>query len=212
MEWRLLKGLPEQETRRLLAGARRRRFAKGEVLFHEGDPAATLHLVAKGRVAVRMTTMLGDVVTVNLVGPGDSLGELALLSRRGVRSATAIALETTETLSLDFATCRALRQADPAVTDVLVELLAEYVRRLDARLMEALYVPADTRILRRLVELAEIYGETIPLKQEDLAGLAGTTRATVNRILRREERSGTVALKRGRVTLVDPQALIHHAR
>lgn len=212
MEWRLLKGLPEQETRRLLAGARRRRFAKGEVLFHEGDPAATLHLVAKGRVAVRMTTILGDVVTVNLLGPGDSLGELALLSPRGLRSATAIALETTETLSLDFATFRALRQADPAVTDVLVELLAEYVRRLDARLMEALYVPADTRILRRLLELAEIYGETIPLKQDDLAGLAGTTRATVNRILRREERSGTVALERGRITLLDCQALIHHAR
>ncbi len=208
----MLRGVPEQETRRLLAGARRRRFAKGQVLFHEGDPAASLHLVAKGRVAVRISTELGDVVTVDLVGPGDSLGELALLSASGVRAATATALEPTETLSLDCETFRTLRQTDPAVTEVLVELLAERVRRLDARLMEALYVPADSRILRRLLDLAEIYGDTIPLKQEDVAGLAGTTRATVNRVLRREERSGTVALKRGGVTLLDRQALVRQAR
>ncbi|MDP8937901.1 MAG: Crp/Fnr family transcriptional regulator [Actinomycetota bacterium] len=212
MEWRLLKGLPEQDTRRLLAGARRRRFGKGEVLFHEGDPAASLHLVAKGRVAVRIGTPMGDVVTVELVGPGDLLGELALLSAGTTRAATAIAMEATETLSLDRETFRTLRRTDPGVTDVLVELLAERLRRLDARLMEALYVPADTRIVRRLLDLAGIYGDTIPLKQDDVAGLAGTTRATVNRVLRREERSGTVALGRGRVTLLDRPALARRAR
>ena len=212
MEWRLLQGLSEQETRRVLASTRRRRFAKGEVLFHEGDPGATLHLIAKGRVAVRIGTPLGDVATVELLGPGDAVGELALLSPSTVRGATAVALEATETLALDYSTFSSLRKTDPSVTDVLVQLLAERVRRLDARLMEALFVPADTRLLRRLVELSEIYGETIPLTQEDIAGLAGTTRATVNRALRREERDGTVALRRGHVTIVDLEGLRHRAR
>ncbi len=207
MEWRLLKSVPEEEVRRVLASARRRRFGKGEVLFHEGDPAAHLHLVVKGRIAIRVQTPLGDVATVDVLGPGDAVGELALLSSAAVRSATAIALEATETMSIDGAAFTALRRADGAVSEVLLEVLAERVRRLDARLIEALYVPADVRVLRRLLELTELYGTTIPLTQEDLAGLAGTTRATVNRVLRREVRSGAVSLARGRVVIVDPEAL-----
>ena len=73
-------------------------------------------------------------------------------------------------------------------------------------------MPADTRILRRLDELAATYGAVIPLTQEDLAGLAGTTRATVNRVLRREVESGTIALSRGRITVVDPEAVARRAR
>ncbi|MFN2503357.1 MAG: Crp/Fnr family transcriptional regulator [Acidimicrobiales bacterium] len=212
MEWQLLKGLSDTDVRRVLASARRRRFSKGEVLFHEGDPAASIHLVDRGRVAVRISTPLGDVVTVDLLGPGDALGELALLAPDIRRGATAVALEPTETLSLDESVFSALRRDDPSVTEVLVQMLAERVRLLDARLMEALYLPAETRLLRRLIDLGRTYGDTIPLTQEDIAGLAGTTRATVNRVLRREEKAGTVALARGRVTLVDHEALARRAR
>ncbi|MCA1690711.1 MAG: Crp/Fnr family transcriptional regulator [Actinobacteria bacterium] len=212
MEWQLLKGLSDTDVRRVLASARRRRFSKGEVLFHEGDPAASIHLVDRGRVAVRISTPLGDVVTVDLLGPGDALGELALLAPDIRRGATAVALEPTETLSLDESVFSALRRDDPSVTEVLVQMLAERVRLLDARLMEALYLPAETRLLRRLIDLGRTYGDTIPLTQEDIAGLAGTTRATVNRVLRREEKAGTLALARGRVTLVDHEALARRAR
>lgn len=211
MEWRLLKSLSDEEIRRVLTSSRRRRFDKGEVLFHEGDPAAHLHLVVKGRIAIRVQTPLGDVATLEVLGPGDTLGELALISSTAVRNATAIALEPTETMSMEGAAFRALRRADPAVTDVLLEVLAERVRQLDARLIEALFVTADVRVLRRLLELSEMYGATIPLTQEDLAGLAGTTRATVNRVLRREVRSGALSLARGRVMIVDPQALAGRA-
>lgn len=212
VEWPLLKGLSEEETRRVLSSARRRRFAKGEVLFHEGDPAASVHLIAKGRVAIRISTPLGDVATVDLLGEGDAVGELALLSPGALRGATAVALEATETLSLDQEVFASLRRTDPAMSEVLIQLLADRVRRLDARLMEALYVPADTRLLRRLVDLCAVYGDTIPLTQEDLAGLAGTTRATVNRVLRREERAGAVSLSRGRVTIVDVEHLARRSR
>ena len=98
------------------------------------------------------------------------------------------------------------------MSEVLLHLLAERIRRLDARLLEALYVPADVRILRRLGELAVMYGEVIPLTQEDLAGLAGTTRATANRVLRREVESGTVTLSRGRITVLDREAVARRGR
>ena len=56
MRFRLLAGIPEAEAQRLLSVARRRRFARGEVVFHRDDPADCLHLVAKGRFAVRVIT------------------------------------------------------------------------------------------------------------------------------------------------------------
>lgn len=204
----MLEGLSDDEIRRVIASARRRRFARQEVLFHEGDPATTLHLVAKGRIAVRVGTPQGEVAMVDLVLPGDVVGELALLAPGARRRATAVAMEPTETLSIEEATFSALRQADPALSDFLLQLLAARVHRLTDRLLEALYLPADVRLWRRILELAEVYGDVVPLTQEDLAGLAGTTRATVNRALRREEKLGTIELHRGRVTVVDRAALL----
>ena len=212
MEWDFLKGLPDEWVRDLLARSRRRRFARREVLFHEGDPAASLHLVAKGRVAIRVTTPLGDVATLDLLGPGSVLGEMALLAPGGVRSATAVALEPTETHTVDSTTFAELRREQPMLTDVLVALLAARVRQLNDRLLEALYVPADVRLLRRILELADVYGADIPLTQEDLAGLAGATRATVNRVLAREAKAGAVSLGRGRLTIADRTALERRAR
>lgn len=212
MEWDLLKGVPEDRVRELLAGSRRRRFTRREVLFHAGDPAASVHLVAKGRLAIRVTTPLGDVATLNVVAAGEVVGEMALLAPGGVRSATAIALEATETLIIDASAFADLRRSEATFTEALVGLLADRVRQLNDRLLEALYVPADTRLLRRVSELAELYGADIPLTQEDLAGLAGATRATVNRVLRREEKDGTLVLGRGRVTVVDRKALARRSR
>ena len=210
--WDLLKGVPEELVREVLTRSRRRRFGRREVLFHAGDPAASVHLVAKGRVAIRVTTPLGDVATLDLLVAGSVLGEMALLGPGGVRSATAIALEPTETHMVDAAAFADLRRARPELTEVLVALLAARVRQMNDRLLEALYVPADIRLLRRVVELADVYGADIPLTQEDLAGLAGATRATVNRVLRREEKAGTLALGRGRLSVLDREGLARRTR
>lgn len=147
-----------------------------------------------------MTTPLGDVAMLNLMVAGNVLGEMALLEPGGLRSATAIALEPTETHPIDVPTFADARRDHPELTEMLVALLAARVRQLSDRLLEALYVPADIRLLRRLLEVATVYGAEIPLTQEDVTGLAGATRATVNRVLRREEKAGTVALGRGRLS------------
>jgi CRP-like cAMP-binding protein len=212
VEWELLAGLPEEEVRQVLRGARRRRFARGEVLFHEGDPAATVHLLARGRVAVRVTTPMGDVCTLDILGPGSVLGELALLCPGAPRSATAVALETTETMTVDEAAFASLRDEHREVADTMVRVLTARVLRLNDRLVEALYVPADVRILRRLLDLVALYGEVVPLTQDDLSELAGTTRSTVNRVLRREERAGSLTLARGKIEVQDHEALAARAR
>jgi CRP-like cAMP-binding protein len=208
VEWTLLAGVPAADVRHVISIARRRTFARGEVVFHDGDPAEAMHLIVKGRFAVKVTTPLGDTVLLSLQGPGDCFGELALLGTESSRSATVAALEAGETLSVlrgDFA--RLLAQ-NPGVNRVLLALLAGQLRRSNERLVEAHYVDADTRVRRRLHELAELYSDgTILLTQEEIAEIAGTSRATVNRVLREEEKKGTLELARGRTIVRDLDAL-----
>ncbi len=210
MRWELLRDVPDAEVRRVLSIARRRTFARGEVVFHEHDPADSLHLIARGRVAVRITTPLGDTALLALRGPGEAFGELALVSGpEALRSATVEALEPVETHAVYRREFDALRREHPQVGEVLVALLADAVRRTNGLLLDAYYAPADTRVLRRLAELAAAApAGDVRLTQEDLASLAGTSRATVNRVLRDAQRRGTVELARSRVRVADPAALL----
>jgi CRP/FNR family transcriptional regulator, cyclic AMP receptor protein len=207
----LLAGLPADDVRRLLAIARRRTFGKGEVVFHREDPADSLHLIVRGRFGARVLTPLGDSVLLDVLGPGESFGELALLIPDARRSATVSALEDGETRSVFRDDFLRLQQTHPGVKDVLLRLLAEQLRRVSERLVEAHYVDADTRVRRRLLDLARVYGSgegtVVPLTQEELAAMAGTSRATVNRVLRDEQRLGAVTLSRGRVALLEPEEL-----
>lgn len=110
VEWRLLEGVPAEEIRLLLSSARRRRFDRNEVVFHRHDPADSMHLVTKGRFAVRTMTLLGDTVTIAVRGPGDSFGEMAVIQEGATRAATVAALEEAETFSVfhtDFERLRA---------------------------------------------------------------------------------------------------------
>jgi len=216
-EFALLAGLDEQDAAELTERARRRRFAAGEVVFHAGDPADTLHLVRSGRFAVRITTEFGATATLNVVGPGGAFGELALLTPEAPRSATVAALEESETLSIHQLDFDRLRRRRPQTDALLVGVLAQRVRELSEQLVEALHIPADTRVRRRLLDVVSAYGEAaagavVPLTQEELASLAGTSRATVNRVLREEQERGAVELSRGRTTLLDPDALAQRAR
>ena len=214
MEWRLLEGIPQDEVRRTLEIARRRSFDRDEIVFHEGDPAETVHLIERGRAAVRATTPYGQRVTLSVLGPGDAFGELALLGARASRSATVVAVEPLVTHSIYEADFARLRRQYPQVAEVIIALLAASVRRLNGLLVDALHLPAELRVRKRLAELALTYGadtdgeSVIPLRQEDIADLAGTSRATVNRVLREEVGRGTVRLERGRTVVLDRARLL----
>ena len=122
-------GVPEAEAQRLLAVARRRPFARGEVVFHRDDPADCLHLIAKGRFAVRVITPLGDTATLAVRGVGDNFGETALLASKPRRSATVSALEPAETFAIDAHELEHLRAAFPGVDKILFAFLAAELRR-----------------------------------------------------------------------------------
>lgn len=215
MEWQLLAGIPADDVRAVLALARRATYRRGEVVFHRHDPADAVHLVVKGRFDVRITTPVGDDIALGIRAPGETFGELAVATG-SERSATVTALEAGETLVLRGVALRRLAQRHPSIHEVLVRALASQVAFLSERLVEAYTVDAETRVVRRVLELARVYGAdppvVIPLRQEDLAALAGTSRATTNRVLRRAEGRGLVALGRGRTTVLDPVGLARLAR
>lgn len=204
--------LSEEDRRGVIKACTRRKFRAGDTLFHEGDPGDTLHLLMKGHVAIRMTTALGDNVTLAVMGPGDNFGEQALLADRSVRTASAVALDAVETLALHRREFDALRATNPRVDRFLVSVLAAQVRRLSGQLVDALHASVETRVARRLHDLARIYstGELpieVPITQEDLASMTGATRPTVNRALQDLAAGRIVALARGRTQILDPERL-----
>ena len=195
----------------------RRRFKRGEVIFHEGDPGDTVHFITQGHVSIRMTTQAGDVSTLTILGPDEFFGEQALLSPDHRRTATAAAVEYAETQSLRRERFDELRLAQPAVDQFLIEMLAAQVRRLSSQLQEALFVSAEKRVLRRVSEMAQSYAgyETptiIPLTQDDIASIAGTSRPTANRVLKAAEAEGLLVVARARIEVTDAEALAARCR
>jgi CRP-like cAMP-binding protein len=217
MPWKLLTSLTPDEQRRVISQTQRRRFRRGEIVFHEGDPGDSLHLIAKGHVAVRRSTPLGEIATLVVLGPGDYFGELIFVSPESGRNATVMALDAVETLSLNRDQLQILRSQYPTIDRFLLDAMAKEIRRLSSLLSDALYVPVDKRVLRRLLEVANTYGtdgpaQVVPLTQEDLASLAGTTRPSANKALRIAEEAGLITMSRGEIRLLDPEGLARRAR
>jgi CRP-like cAMP-binding protein len=216
MEWPLLDVLSEADRRELLTRARRRRFARQEVLFHEGDPGDSLHLVSRGHVALRIHTPLGDVATMRIVRPGEFFGELAVVAP-SPRNATAAAIDAVETIAIDRELLAGLRADHPKIEAIILEALVTEVRRLAQQVVEAMYVPVEKRVWRRLEEMTAVFGaddarETIiPITQDVLAQLSGCTRPTVNRVLRAGEEAGVITVARGRIEILDLTSLHRRA-
>ena len=212
MDWGFLGGLPEDERKAVHKRMVPRRFRRREIVFHEGDIGDRLYLVTKGRLLARVLTSDGDESALALHGVGDVLGELILLNGQDRRSATIVALEPSELMSLAASDVSELRKMYPAVDEALDGVLAERMTTLLELLQEARYLPADKRVLRRIMTLEPHFengnGPTeIRITQEDLASMAGTTRPTANRALQRAEQSGAIAIARRRISIVDREQL-----
>jgi CRP/FNR family cyclic AMP-dependent transcriptional regulator len=212
VKWRLFEEIDAEQARSLLALARRRRFARGETVFHEGDLGDSVHLIDTGRVAIRITTPAGEVATIRVLRDGQHFGDLAVLGSHR-RSATVLALEKAETLELAGDVIRDFADQHRSFERAVTKVIAQQLRSQSALLLDAMYLPAPRRLARRVVELVALYdGGDIPLTQDDLAGMSGATRQTVNQLLTEWRDQGIVELGRGRLTVVDTARLERVAR
>ena len=180
-------------------------------MFHRDDLAESLHLIVKGRFAVRITTQLGETALLDVLGAGEAFGELALLSPGSRRSATVESLDEGETLSVLPRRLRSPPGRAPGREGRAAAIRSPSSSRVPAtassRPTTPMPRPASAAGLR---DLAVRQGQpAVSMTQEHLAEMAGTSRATVNRVLREEERRGTVALSRGPHDRARPRAALY---
>jgi CRP/FNR family transcriptional regulator, cyclic AMP receptor protein len=188
---------------------RTRRFRKGEVIFHRGDPGHALFIVAYGSVKIAVPTETGEEALLAVIGPGDFFGEMSLLDG-APRSATAIALEPVElwTLHRDDV-LRPIMEVPGAAA--MLSALARRLRRTDAQVEEIGYLELDARLARAILRLAEEHGTPdgdgvridLPLTQTDLAALVGATRPRVNLLLGAYQDAGLMRLAGRSLILLD---------
>ncbi len=125
-----------------------------------------------------------------------------------------MALEPTQTLELTRTEFERLLAEHSGVVQLLVKVLDARLRATSQNLLDALYLPVETRVYRRLASLGHIYAsrEAIPVTQDELAQMVGTSRQSLNRVLRKAQDDGIVILARGRVKVIDAEAVARRSR
>ena len=212
----LLAGLDDEIIEAFVRRARQRRYARGSVIFHKDDPGAQLYVVVSGMVKIVMPSLDGKDLVLTILSPGESFGEMALFDD-APRSASAEAMEDTVTLTMGRPDFLGLIERYPALALRVIELLTRRLRATDELAQDASLLDLPGRLARRLLELAETYGEGDPrrgpvvvklrLTQTELASLVGATRVATNRVLQRLQQRGIIAWEPSRITLKKPADL-----
>jgi CRP-like cAMP-binding protein len=216
----LFVGVLPEDLRDVARHLRRRRFRRGEVIFHQGDPGDALHIVASGSVKIVLPSAEGEEAIIATIHAGDFFGELALLDG-APRSATAAAVEVTETLSLPRETFLEEIGRSASLRDVLLRSLAGELRRLTSHVEELHFLELAGRLASRLLSLAR-EAEPGPLRtpqgtleatldwpftQSDLAAMIGATRQSVNRLLSDLVERGLIRIDRDTLVITDLERL-----
>ncbi|HSO04983.1 MAG TPA: Crp/Fnr family transcriptional regulator [Candidatus Limnocylindrales bacterium] len=216
MNGELFETLSASTQEALMRAGRPREFRPGEVVFHQGDPCDSLFLLRRGRVSVHVPTPEGDDVTIGLIAAPDAFGEVGLIRPDHHHTATVVALDDVHVLSVLATRFHDLRVDHPDLTDWLLLTLTHRLERMSELLADALFLDAEHRVARRLLDCRCSFGieasEPLPLTQDDLAAMAGVSRPTANRVLRHLEDEGCVRLGRRHITIADLDSLARAAR
>jgi CRP-like cAMP-binding protein len=213
----LLARLGEEDIRALASHGKVRSYRTGDVLFREGAPGDSLHIVIEGSVRISVASPTGDEVTVALLGAGEFVGDLALLDGRP-RSASAIASQPTKTLVVTRHNFGDWISTRPNAALSLLETLSQRVRRTDEALADLAFLQLPQRLAKRLVRLTidqaqgnRFAGTKLRITQSELASMLGVSRESVNKQLNKFAQEGWISLGRGSVTVRDPEALRGYA-
>ena len=183
-----------------------RTLAAGQPLFVKGDAGDALYAIRRGQVRISDQAEDGRRSTLNTLGAGDVFGEVALLDGQP-RTASATANEPTVLFVILRRDLLAMIERRPSVAIQLIELLCGRIRWMSQRTEEAAFRSLEQRLLRRLIALAQDFGNEIVVSQEELARFFGATQESVNRQLQVWKRGGLVRLGSGRIHLLDHRHL-----
>jgi len=202
--------LAEGDLDKLTGLATRKRYPKDGVVFFENEAGDTLFMIAQGRIKV---TILGDdgrEIILSVLGQGEFFGEMALLDNEP-RSATTIAAEDSELLSLSRAEFEGVLSHNPGIMGGLIKVLTSRLRHANHQISTLALLDVYGRVARVIVELGREEGKRLkdgritfqrPTHQE-IANRIGTTRETVTRMLKDLQRQNLIKVT-GKEIVLDP--------
>ena len=179
----LFAGLDDAALTKVVGAGRDLELRRGDVLFREGDDPDELFVVMSGRIAIANKSIDGRESMVALMEEGDLFGEMGLFDGRG-RSAEARALESSVVTAVPYGPVRSLYEDDPALLWRVVAMLAGRLRTMDVALADSVFLDVTGRTAKRLLDLAGEEDEfSLPITQEELAGMVGASRERVNKAI-----------------------------
>ncbi len=207
----LFSGLTPDELDRVVAGATSRELRRGDVLFSEGDESEQLFVVESGRIAMSQRSVDGRESVIALMERGDLFGEMPLFDGLG-RSTEARALEPSAVVVVDYEPVHGIYEERPALLWAVVAMLSQRLRATDSALADSVFLDVTGRTAKRLLELAGDQDEfTLPVTQEELAGMVGASRERVNKAIASFLRLGWLDQRDRRYRIVDREQLTRRA-
>ena len=187
-------------------------YERGDAVFSLDDEPEQLYVVSSGRVAIANKSEDGRESLIALMEPGDLFGEMAMLDD-GPRSAMARALEPSGVVSIPYRAVLDIFRAQPQLLWGVTRLLAKRLRVMDENLADSVFLDVTGRTAKRLLELSEGQDEfTLPVTQEELAGMVGASRERVNKAIASFIRLGWIDQHERRYTIIKRQSLEIRAR
>ena len=199
-------GLDEKSLKEIEALCINRQFEPGETVFRQGEPGITLLGVISGQIRITVNSESGQELHLNLIEPGEIIGEIAFIDG-GLRTATGTAAKQTICFTIQRGPFFALMDRRPQISRHLLMLLCERVRWTSRLVADSAFLSVPDRMLSRLRNLSHS-GESfedgsvrIRISQQELADYLGVSRQVVNGYLRDWQRDGLVDLSRGSITM-----------
>ena len=216
----LLAGIQPEDRARLLAAARSKELARGQMLYLEGDSLQQVWLLTAGFVKTTQIGTGGVEVILRLSGPNDVLGAFDLAT--GVHSSAAQALRSCRALVWEAYLFRRMLERYPVLHQNMARMLGGHLLELQERFREVATERVAPRVARQVIRLLDTIGRTrragvndrmldgevdIGLSREELAQMTGTTLFTISRLLSAWQARGIVKPRREAFTICDLPSL-----
>jgi CRP/FNR family transcriptional regulator, nitrogen oxide reductase regulator len=208
----LFSGILPGEYTRISSIARVKEFARGEMLYIEGESVRQILLIASGFVKINRLGLGGTEVILRLGVPGDVLGAAGLFST-GSHCTSAQAFRSCRALVWEAPVFKTLLERHPVLHQNMARILGGYLLELEERFGEVATERVGPRVARQLVRLLKQIGRPVDgaieigLSREELAQMTGTTLFTVSRLFSAWEARGMVRPRREAVAICDEPSL-----
>lgn len=210
----ILSELTAEAFAGFVALGRSRALPRNTLIFSKGDPGDCVYAILRGRVAIETVSEDGKIALLNMLGPGDLLGEIAAIDGND-RTAGARTLTAATLLRIDRGDFMSFLEQHPRASLKVMVLLCSRLRWTSTTIEDMTFLAVPQRLAKRLLRLGRQYGVDVgtgtkiaePVSQESLAQMLGVTREFVNRCLRYLQDRQAIRYEQGHIVIVDRQLL-----